>query len=306
MTHSGDDSDTGLPASLAAAWGLRERPTKGPRPGLTIERIVDAAVALAVREGLAAVSMGRVAKELGVATMSLYRYVAAKDELYVLMLDAAVGPPGPPPPADAGWREALTTWAEAYRQALHRNRWSLRIPVSGPPVTPHSFAWWERGLTALEATELDEGEKLAMIVVITGFVRNEVQMMTEIEEAVAASGASPEDAMRRHERVLRQLADPARYPALARLLDTGALTGASDPDEDFAFGLDTVLDGVAVLVARKEQDRAVAAESKGAVAGSKSVATGSKGVPAGSKGVVTEATTREPVERPAVRTPHGL
>lgn len=136
MTHSGDDSDTGLPASLAAAWGLRERPTKGPRPGLTLERIVDAAVALAVREGLAAVSMGRVAKELGVATMSLYRYVAAKDELYVLMLDAAVGPPGPPPPADAGWREALTAWAEAYRQALQRNRWSLRIPVSGPPVTP--------------------------------------------------------------------------------------------------------------------------------------------------------------------------
>ncbi|MEU5402767.1 TetR/AcrR family transcriptional regulator [Streptomyces sp. NPDC005963] len=277
MTHSGDDSDTGLPASLAAAWGLRERPAKGPRPGLTLGRIVDAAVSIAAQEGLAAVSMGRVAKELGVATMSLYRYVAAKDELYVLMLDAAVGPPPPPLPAGAGWREALAEWSWAYRQALRRNRWTLRIPVSGPPATPNSFAWWERGLAALERTALDEGEKLAMILVITGFVRNEVLMMTEIEEAVASSGASPEEVMRRHERILKQLADPARYPAVARMLDVGVFTGESDPDEDFAFGLDTVLDGVAALVARRSEPGTAA----------------------------VEPVRDEPVARPAVRTRHG-
>ena len=66
-----------LPASIAAAWGLRERPHKGPKPGLSLNRIIDAAVRLAASEGLAAVSMSRVASELGASTMSLYRYVSA-------------------------------------------------------------------------------------------------------------------------------------------------------------------------------------------------------------------------------------
>ena len=70
-----------LPASIAAAWGLRERPARGPKPGLSLERIVAAAVAVARAEGVEAVSMSRVARELGSSPMSLYRYVGAKDEL---------------------------------------------------------------------------------------------------------------------------------------------------------------------------------------------------------------------------------
>ena len=81
-----------LPASVAAAWGVRGRPHKGPKPGLSLERIVAAAVQVADAEGLAAVSMSRVAAELGTAPMSLYRYVTAKDELLALMQDAAYGP----------------------------------------------------------------------------------------------------------------------------------------------------------------------------------------------------------------------
>ncbi|MCM2394252.1 TetR/AcrR family transcriptional regulator [Streptomyces albipurpureus] len=255
MTHSGDDAQTGLPASLEAAWGLRERPAKGPRPGLSLDRIVDAAVALAAAEGLGAVSMGRVAKELGVATMSLYRYVAAKDELYVLMLDAAVGPPPPAPAPEAGWRQALAGWARAHRGALRRNSWVLRIPISGPPATPNSVAWWEQGLCALEGTKLDEGAKISVILLVSGFVRNEVLLLTEIGEAVASSGTGPEEVMRRYERTLKRLADPARYPAVARMLSAGVFTGADEPDFDFEFGLGTVLDGVDVLIARRSGER---------------------------------------------------
>src|SRR5215468_2656297 len=90
-----------LPASVAAAWGVRDRPHKGPKPGLSLERIVAAAVQVADAEGLAAVSMSRVAAELGTAPMSLYRYVTAKDELLALMLDAAYGP-APTGPAASG------------------------------------------------------------------------------------------------------------------------------------------------------------------------------------------------------------
>jgi hypothetical protein len=84
-----------LPASLAAVWGMYERPTKGPRPGLSIKRIVEATIKIAVTDGLAAVSMNRVAAELGAAPMSLYRYVASKDELLALALDTALGAPSP-------------------------------------------------------------------------------------------------------------------------------------------------------------------------------------------------------------------
>ena len=68
------DHDHGgaLPAAVAAAWGVRESPGKGPKPGLSLERIVGAAIRIASRDGLDAVSMSRVAADLGASTMSLY------------------------------------------------------------------------------------------------------------------------------------------------------------------------------------------------------------------------------------------
>ncbi|MGW6773410.1 TetR/AcrR family transcriptional regulator [Streptomyces sp. NPDC055037] len=251
--EGGGVGGTGLPASIEAAWGLRERPSKGPKPGIGLTRIVDAAVGIARAEGLGAVSMGRVAKELGASTMSLYRYVAAKDELYVLMQEAAIGePPGPPAPG-TGWREALSQWARAQREAYHRNLWALRIPISGPPATPNSVAWWELGLGALAGTNLDDGTKLSVILLVNGFVRNEATLMSELDTAIKASGFSSRQVMAGYERTLRRLADPARYPAVAELLASGGLGGEDDPDADFTFGLDCVLDGVEALVRRQER-----------------------------------------------------
>ncbi|HEY1176756.1 MAG TPA: TetR/AcrR family transcriptional regulator, partial [Phytomonospora sp.] len=71
-------------------WGVRERSSRGPKQGLTIEAIVRTAIALADAEGLAALSMRKVAERLGVGTMSLYTYVPGKPELLDLMLDAAI------------------------------------------------------------------------------------------------------------------------------------------------------------------------------------------------------------------------
>ena len=86
---AGADRDrASIPPSIELAWGLRDRGTRGPKPGLTLERIVAAGIKVALTDGIGAVSMARVASELGVGTMSLYRYVAAKDELLTLMVDA--------------------------------------------------------------------------------------------------------------------------------------------------------------------------------------------------------------------------
>ena len=82
-----------LPPGIALAWGRAERPRRGPKPGLSLERIVAAGIHLAVTDGLGSVSMGRVAAELGASTMALYRYVPAKDDLLTLMVDTALGAP---------------------------------------------------------------------------------------------------------------------------------------------------------------------------------------------------------------------
>src|SRR3981081_4220487 len=119
------DEGTGLPASIEAAWGLRGRPRKGPKPELSLERIVEAAVKVASSEGLTAVSMSRVAAELSAAPMSLYRYVAAKDELLALMVDAvAAAPPAAAAPGE-GWRAGLSRWAWSYMALLRRHPWVL-------------------------------------------------------------------------------------------------------------------------------------------------------------------------------------
>ncbi|MFJ7998707.1 TetR/AcrR family transcriptional regulator [Streptomyces sp. NPDC096310] len=246
-----EEGGTGLPASIEAAWGLRDRPAKGPRPGLTLARIVDAAVGLAAAEGLGAVSMGRVAKELGVSTMSLYRYVAAKDELYILMLEEAIGAPPPPPDPALGWREALARWAWAQREAFHRNLWSLRLPISGPPSTPHMVAWWEQGMVALDGTGLDDGARISVILLVSGYVRNEALTTADLAAAVEASGGSARQVMEGYGRTLRRLADPARYPSVARLLAEGGLEEDGEPDADFLFGLNCLLDGVDALIRRQ-------------------------------------------------------
>jgi AcrR family transcriptional regulator len=239
-----------LPASLEAAWGLRDRPHKGPKPGLSLRRIVDAGVRVAASEGLGAVSMSRVAAELGASTMSLYRYVAAKDELLDLMVDTALG--GPPPPQDGpGWREGLSRWAWAQRAALYRNQWALRIPISGLPVTPNQVAWFENGLRCLAGTDLGEEAKASVVLLISNYVRAEATVGADIGAAIAARRATPDEWMSYYGRLLASLTDPQRYPAISRLLAAGVFDRADGPADEFVFGLTRILDGIGVLVSAR-------------------------------------------------------
>jgi AcrR family transcriptional regulator len=238
--------ETGLPASIETAWGIREPATKGPKPGLSLDRIVAAAVKLAAAEGLAAVSMGRVAGELGASPMSLYRYVASKDELLALMVDAAVGPPPPASQPGEDWRAGLSLWSWSYFEALASHPWVVHVPISGPPVTPNGVAWMEAGLASLAGTGLDEGEKLSVILLLNGYVRNEVTLMADLGAAAAASGDP--DVSGAWSRVITRVTDAERFPALHRALASGVLGEDDNPDEDFSWRLERVLDGVEVLV----------------------------------------------------------
>jgi AcrR family transcriptional regulator len=239
-----------VPANLAAAWGLRERPGRGPKPGLTLDRIVQAGIRVAAADGIGAVSMSRVAAEAGASTMALYRYVRAKDELLELMMDAAIGDP-PEFDHTAGWRGVLTAWAKACRDLYLAQPWTLRVPVSGPPATPHQLTWLDAGLAALAGTGLPEEHKLSVILLLSGYVRSEATVAADMLAAVQAVDSSLDEAISAYGKLLKLLVEPARFPALGRVIEAGVFDQADDPYDEFAFGLERILDGVGLLIAQR-------------------------------------------------------
>lgn len=237
-----------LPGVIQAAWGLKERPTKGPKPALSVDRIVAAAVEVARAEGFGAVSMSRVAGELSTSTMSLYRYVANKDELTVLMLEAAVGSAPEPRRPDEAWRAALERWAWAMLEMMREQRWFLQVPVAGPPATPRQLAWAEVGLGALADSGLTEAEKMSVVMLLIGFVRSDATLFGQISDATAAVGRTPDAMMVEYGGLLRALVTADRFPMLRRVIDDGVMDRADHPDTEFTFGLARLLDGVEMLI----------------------------------------------------------
>jgi AcrR family transcriptional regulator len=239
-----NNDDNLIPPSIELAWGRRQRGTRGPKPGLTLDRIVAAGIKVAMTEGIGALSMTRVAAELGVGTMSLYRYVAAKDELLTLMVDSALG--APPVPTAEDWRAGLTRWAVGVRRTYQRHPWALRVPISAPPLGPNNVAWLENALQALAATPLSEQDKLSTVLLVSGFVRNESTLNLDL-----AAGAGGADVMPTYAQMLATLIEGGDFPALDDAIASGALTDEDDPDSEFEFGLARILDGVAALIARR-------------------------------------------------------
>lgn len=253
------DADIELPRSLQLLWGRREPPRRGPKPGLTLERIVAAAIKVADTDGLGALSMARVAEELGYTTMSIYRYVASKDELIALMKNAATGEP---PRADGvvgPWRDELERWAHEAMATYRRHPWYVELPISGAPLSPNDLAWLDWGLAALATTGLAVWEQLAIMTTLTGYVRNAARLSTELARANWDTAAEAD-----YGRLLARLVDADRLPALhaaiaAGLFDPGDETPQpnqpADLDADFRFGLRIILDGVRALIDQRAGER---------------------------------------------------
>ncbi|HEU4946664.1 MAG TPA: TetR/AcrR family transcriptional regulator [Kribbella sp.] len=242
-----------LPRVLQLLWGIDEPNRPGPKPGLSITGIGAAAVRIADAHGLGAVSMSKVAAELGFTTMSLYRYVSSKDDLYVVMVEEAFGRPelgdlG----GEAGWRERITAWATAVRDAIRRHPWILQVPISEPPLSPKQLEWMEAGLRAFEGTALTEQDRLSSMVLVNIYVRGVTQLTMNMFSSQAAANLTGQEADLIYARRLARLADPDRFPMVAGAVLSGALEDDSDfGTDEFLFGLRTVLDGVATLIHRR-------------------------------------------------------
>src|SRR6202451_4681169 len=198
-----------LPAGLDLLWGRREAGKRGPRPGLSADAIVDAAIRLADAEGLEGVSMARVAAELGFTPMSLYRYVASKEELLQLMWNgSASGAEGLVLEGD-GWRAKLRNWAIVQRDMLDRHPWLTQMPMAAPPMAPNSMVFVEKGLGAMDDTDLTAQQKLRPVGLLSSYALSEARMAYDAKRSAAAAPDQPPVSF---EGVLRLLLDKETYP----------------------------------------------------------------------------------------------
>lgn len=156
---------------LARMRRLSSESPLGRRAELDVDQVVRAAVELADRDGLDRVTLAKVAEALGVTKMALYRHVGSKDELFELMADLAAGP-APQLSADPDqWRAGLRQWALAHRRSYLDHPWLADVPISGPPRGPHVIDWMDALLRVLRGTGLDWPTKVAVLNLVSGFVR---------------------------------------------------------------------------------------------------------------------------------------
>jgi AcrR family transcriptional regulator len=221
-----------------------------------VDAIVAAAVGIADAEGLDAVSMARVAKELGFTTMSLYRHVASKDELLQLMWNASALGVETLTLAGDGWRERLRSWALVQREMIDRHPWITQMPMAAPPLAPNSLTFVELGLATLDDTGLPDAEKLRIVGLLSSYTLSEARMAHDAARAArAAAAAGPPVAGPgwTFESLLRELVDVRTYPRLHAIAWSDAIgdnPSGFDESEEFAHGIDVILDGVAALIAR--------------------------------------------------------
>jgi AcrR family transcriptional regulator len=230
-----------------------DRPSRRRREPISREAIVTAAIGLLDREGLAALSMRRLAEELGTGAASLYWHVGSKDGLLDLVLDQIIGEAKIPDPDPAHWQEQLKQVARDQRAASLRHPWAVRVSIGRIPMGPNALRYSERILAILRAgglpPHLAVQGYLLLIATINGFTIDETGVDDGAPAADSPLPIDPAD--------LQQVADMARdyiaslpaavFPTMTALADEFAF---SDPDERFELLIDIFVDGLSRRAAR--------------------------------------------------------
>ncbi|PQP89999.1 TetR/AcrR family transcriptional regulator, partial [Paenibacillus sp. AR247] len=161
-----------LPAGAALSWGLVKPPQRGPKREMSIDQIVSKAIEIADQDGLAAVSMNRIASALGFTAMSLYRYIPSKDDLLILMQDAACDIPLTPERPLHEWRESMREYVLGTVAIFRKHPWYGDIPILGIPITPNNLRIVDWALRPLRDMPLDHFEKMSIVLLLSGYARN--------------------------------------------------------------------------------------------------------------------------------------
>ncbi|WP_405645434.1 TetR/AcrR family transcriptional regulator [Streptomyces sp. NBC_00019] len=253
MTSSSETSGGGdIVRTLELLWDTGRRPSRGPKPALTLDRIVEAAVQVADADGLDAVSMRRVAGELGTGAMSLYRYVPGKAELLDLMLDRVQKPSeNPADLGDGDWRSALEALGRATLALYRRHPWLLQVNQSRPILGPSALDGMEKVLTLIKPMGLTDPELVSAIIMIDGYVVGAARTQLYQQEVERRTGLTDAEFWQAQVPTLEKVMASGRYPVLAALSDDAFGTDF----DHFEFGLQRILDGLEVIVSRRRTEQ---------------------------------------------------
>ncbi|MFL3869038.1 TetR/AcrR family transcriptional regulator C-terminal domain-containing protein [Streptomyces griseobrunneus] len=214
------------------------RGAPGPKPRLSVDAIVAAAVALADAEGMAALSMRAVGDRLGRTAMALYTYVPGKSELLDLMYDAvhAELPTAYPESAPDNWRAPLTAWAGDVLEFSVRHPWVLQVSQARPVLGPHEYAGLDTLITLLRATGLEAGVVRRLVGTLFPFVRGSAQTVADARLAATATGSSDAEWWAARSAALTELVPDfaERFPAVSGLETEGPAEPYPDPASEQA------------------------------------------------------------------------
>ena len=244
-------------AEYEVVWTRPERAGKGPAPSHSRAEITATAIELADAEGIDAVSMRKVAAKLGAGTGTLYRYVARKDDLLDLMIDAVEGEDGGPGPLSGDWRQDLRAFARRARAIMHRHAWVAVLAAGRPTLGPNGLRLAEHTLHAIADLGLTIDDMLVSVETLQAFVRGYTLGELAEQEAIRRSGLEREQWMTAHAPYLQTIIDGGLHPLVTRVVLYAEGPHADDQDErSFELGLDRILDGLAANLPRRRADRA--------------------------------------------------
>jgi AcrR family transcriptional regulator len=212
---------------------------------------VQAAIAIADADGFDAISMRRIAAQLGVGTMSLYWYVTNKDELLDLVYDEIFGEIEQPLIASGDWRNDAEQLAHATRNVLLRHPWLVSVAGNQPALGPNLLRHIESALAIFEPLGLSSVEMLSIMsaidISITGFVVHELRHKSLYQQ----HDMTEDEMFAWLEPYLEAQLATGQYPIFRRVIES--MHEELDAEAQFKFGLDCLLDGIAARIAAAQR-----------------------------------------------------
>ncbi|GAA2545160.1 TetR/AcrR family transcriptional regulator [Winogradskya consettensis] len=217
----------------------------GRRPGLSVDAVIDAGIAIADAEGLAAASMAKVAARLGVGTMTLYTYVPSRTELVGLMVDQVLR--SPELSGEGSWQDRILGYAESTLTTYRKHPWLSRVPAVRPPLGPGTFRSKEFVLAAVASTGLPLTRVNEAANAIAMFVTSAARQEGENEILRRESGLSNDAWWLARSGFWEEWFDAEEHPTMTRLWHADGYGGGTEEQAAaaFAYGLRLLLNGIA-------------------------------------------------------------
>ena len=235
----------GRPAAPSSP--ARARSVRSGAGAVTRQRVIESAIAIADAEGVVAVSLRRIAVNLNVSTMSLYRTIANKDDLLAGMMDTLMGEEAWPVTPPRGWRAQLEYIAHRQWRGYQSHPWLAQIvSLTRPQLAPNAMRHTEWALRAIDGYGLDATTRLYIVLTLFGHVRGAATGLEAEQQAERDTGIDIEEWMRVHDTRFAPVIQSGRFPHLAKLDNNADV--AFDLDALFEFGLTRLLDGFAALI----------------------------------------------------------